>query len=387
MKHPESTISCADCGTLHKRKRKRINLALQGGGAHGAFTWGVLDALLEDGRLDFEGISGASAGAVNAVTMADGLLRGGEAAGREQARTRLRTVWEGVMAAGSLASMGDNLANMLPFMTMLPNPSQIMSSVIQPWSSPYTLNPLDLNPLRNLLKQEVDFEALASMRQMRLFISATRVASGKTEVFTGEEISLSAVMASACLPQVYQAVEVDGEHYWDGGYGANPPLTPLIARCDSADILLVQLNPLHHQTLPTSQTEIANRVNEITFNANLLAQMRTIGFINRMIDRGLLRENRARPGWLRFMHRIIDQGPSQEPAFKRVHMHRIDGGDILRALDGGSKMSTDVTALTRLFEHGRAQAQAWLETAWDAVGERSSINIERDYADDLMLHA
>lgn len=365
MKNPDSSLPFDDEAVASDPpRRRRINLALQGGGAHGAFTWGVLDALLEDGWLEFEGISGASAGAINAVTMVDGLLRGGEANGREQARAKLRTIWEGVMASGSLTAFGDNLASMLPFMSLLPNPSQIMSCVIQPWSSPYVFNPLGLNPLRELLHREVNFDALANMRKMHLFISATHVASGKTEVFTGKEISLPAVMASACLPQVFQAVEVGGEHYWDGGYGANPPLTPLIARCGSTDILLVQLNPLCHNALPTTQTEIANRVNEITFNANLLAQMRTIGFINRMIDRGLL----------------------HEPEFKRVHMHRIDGGDILRDLDGGSKMSTNAASLTRLFEHGRAQARTWLETALDAVGKRSSVSIERDYADDLMLH-
>ncbi len=365
MSIPNSDVSLnKTSATPQPSARKRINLALQGGGAHGAFTWGVLDALLEDGRLEFEGISGASAGAINAVTMVDGLLRGGDADGREQARAKLRTIWEGVMAAGSLTAFGDNLATMLPFMSLLPNPSQIMSSMIQPWSSPYMLNPLDLNPLRELLHREVNFEELARMRDMFLFISATHVASGKTEVFTGEEITLPAVMASACLPQVFQAVEVRGEHYWDGAYGANPPLTPLIARCDATDILLVQLNPLHYQTLPTSQTAIANRVNEITFNANLLAQIRTIGFVNRMIDRGHLKG----------------------PQFKRVHMHRIGGGDILDNLDGGSMLSTDAAALKRLFEHGRAQAQAWLNTAFDLVGKHSSVSIERDYADDLMLN-
>ena len=346
--------------------RKRVNLALQGGGAHGAFTWGVLDALLEDGRLEFEGISGASSGSVNAVALVDGLIRcdveGMDC--HEAARSKLRNIWKGVMAAGSLTALNDNLASMVPFLSMLPNPGSILANAFQQWSSPYNFNPLDLNPLRELLRREVDFDALASMRRHRLFLSATHISSGKAEVFTGKEISLQAVMASSCLPQAFQAVELNGHHYWDGGFVANPPLTPLISNCESADILLVQIAPLERTGVPTSQTEITDRINEITFNANLLSQMHTIGFVNRLIDEGKL----------------------QEPEFKRVLMHRIDGGEMLSGLDSYSKISTDTTLLNRLFEHGRAQAQAWLKKAYPLVGRKSSINIDRDYSDDMVMH-
>lgn len=346
--------------------RKRINLALQGGGAHGAFTWGVLDALLEDGRLEFEGVSGASSGSVNAVALVDGLVRGEESGvdSYEHARAKLRSVWRGVMAAGSLTSLNDNLASMVPFLSMLPNPGSIMANAFQQWSSPYNFNPLDLNPLRELLRREIDFEALGKMRRHRLFLSATHISSGKAEVFTGKEVSLQAVMASSCLPQAFQAVELNGHHYWDGGFVANPPLTPLIANCKPADILLVQIAPLTRPGVPTSQTDITDRINEITFNANLLSQMHTIRFVNRLIDEGKL----------------------QEPEFKRILMHRIDGGEMLSGLDSYSKISTDTTMLNRLFEHGRAQAQTWLERAYPLVGERESVNIDRDYADDMVMH-
>ena len=345
--------------------RKRVNLALQGGGAHGAFTWGVLDALLEDGRLEFEGISGASSGSVNAVALVDGLLRGdAEVDSYEAARAKLRNVWKGVMAAGSLTALNDNLASMVPFLSMLPNPGSILANAFQQFSSPYNFNPLDLNPLRELLRREVDFDALARMRRHRLFLSATHISSGKAEVFTGKEISLQAVMASSCLPQAFQAVELNGHNYWDGGFVANPPLTPLISKCESADILLVQIAPLKREGVPTSQTDITDRINEITFNANLLSQMHTIGFVNRLIDEGKL----------------------QEPEFKRVLMHRIDGGEMMSGLDSYSKISTDTTLLNRLFEHGRAQAQAWLKKAYPLVGRKSSINIDRDYSDDMVMH-
>ena len=343
-----------------------INLALQGGGSHGAFTWGVLDCLLEDGRLEFGGISGASAGAVNAVAVAHGLAIGAREGvdGRQLARDKLNSIWRSVMATGTVSSLSGNLGNVLSFWSLLPDPGRMLGNALMQFTSPYSMNPLDLNPLRALLSREIDFEAIRAHRNgPKLFISATEVSSGKAEVFTKRELSLNAVVASTCLPQVYQAVTVDERTYWDGGYVANPPITPLIAQCRSADILLVQISPLTREGVPTTPTAIMDRINEITFNTNLLAQMQMVGFINRLIDEGKL----------------------QEPEYKKVLVHRIDGGDTMRELGSYSQGSTDTVMMERLFDLGREQASAWLKKHFGALGVKSSINIRRDYKDDNAL--
>ena len=343
-----------------------INLALQGGGSHGAFTWGVLDCLLEDGRLEFGGISGASAGAVNAVAVAHGLAIGARDGvdGRQLARNKLNSIWRSVMATGTVSSLSGNLGNVLSFWSLLPDPGRMLGNALMQFTSPYSMNPLDLNPLRALLSREIDFEAIRAHRNgPKLFISATEVSSGKAEVFTKRELSLNAVVASTCLPQVYQAVTVDERTYWDGGYVANPPITPLIAQCRSADILLVQISPLTREGVPTTPTAIMDRINEITFNTNLLAQMQMVGFINRLIDEGKL----------------------QEPEYKKVLVHRIDGGDTMRELGSYSQGSTDTVMMERLFDLGREQASAWLKKHFGALGVKSSINIRRDYKDDNAL--
>ena len=345
---------------------RRINLALQGGGSHGAFTWGVLDRLLEDERLQFDGISGASAGAVNAVAVAHGLAVGHRDGvdGRRHARDKLGSIWRSVMATGAVNAISGNLGNVLPFWSLLPDPGRMLGNALMQFTSPYSMNPLDLNPLRALLSREIDFEAIRAHRNgPKLFISATEVSSGKAEVFTKRELSLNAVVASTCLPQVYQAVTVDERTYWDGGYVANPPITPLIAQCRSADILLVQISPLTREGVPTTPTAIMDRINEITFNTNLLAQMQMVGFINRLIDEGKL----------------------QEPEYKKVLVHRIDGGDTMRELGSYSQGSTDTVMMERLFDLGREQASAWLKKHFGALGVKSSINIRRDYKDDNAL--
>ena len=224
-----------------------LNLALQGGGSHGAFTWGVLDALLADGRIQIEGLSGASAGAVNAVALASGWATA-EAAGRdprEGARATLRTVWERVSGMGSLGTLQLQLTRML--WGGLPaeySPGSILGQAWRGFFSPYQSNPLGLNPLRDLLEKEIDFHAIAAHRELKVFVSATHVTTGKAVIFTGRQLDSRAVMASACLPQLFQAVEIDGQPYWDGGFSLNPPLSPLISQCHSADLMLIQINPL-----------------------------------------------------------------------------------------------------------------------------------------------
>jgi NTE family protein len=328
-----------------------LNLALQGGGSHGAFTWGVLDALLEDGRLRFEGLSGTSAGALNAVALASGwaTAQAGGRDPREGARERLQAVWSRVTGWGSVTPLQQQLLRML-------------------WGglpplSPYQSNPLGIDPLRDLVEAEIDFEAIRRQRELKVFVSATHVGTGKAVVFTGRQLDARAVLASACLPTLFQAVEIDGESYWDGGYSVNPPLSPLIRACETADMLLVQINPLRRSETPRSSAEIADRVSEIQFNASLLTQMRAIDFVNRLLAEGAISHAQC----------------------KSVRMHRIEGGTALQALPASSRSSPDAAMIQRLFDAGRAAAQAWLQQHHELVGVRSTVDIRRDYLDDTRM--
>lgn len=326
--------------------RKTVNLALQGGGSHGAFTWGVLDALLEDGRLDFEGISGTSAGAMNAVVLAHGLARArasglSEAAARQATREALARFWDGVGLMGN-------------FITGVPMPGvQAMMGMVAQWLSPYQSNPLGINPLRKLLEREVDFELLARQRRLKVFVAATNVRTGQGEIFSGKQLVADAVLASACLPALYQAVKIGDEHYWDGGYSGNPAIYPLIYHTQSADMLLVQINPIATDYVPGgSAQDIAERVNEITFNAPLLAELRAIRFVTRLLQEGRL-----------------------DPArYKNVLMHRVDGGAALAAFGAASKTRADSAFVRRLFELGRQAGHDWLAAHYDDVGQRSSMD-------------
>lgn len=335
---------------------QRLNLALQGGGSHGALTWGVLDALLEDGQFLIDGVSGTSAGAMNAVALAHGFAQAAREhkdpleahrAGCELARATLARLWEGVGTLGSL-TWGIPLPGAGPLLGMMSH-----------WLSPYQTNPLDINPLRRVLEREVDFEALASARAPQsttvpqVFVCATNVRTGRGEIFTGKRLSADAVMASACLPLLFKAVEIDGEHYWDGGYSGNPALHPLIYKTDCADVLLVQINPIEHQGVPDSASEIMERMNEITFNAALLSELRAIEFVRRLLAEGKLDARR----------------------YKSVRMHRIDGGAVLEPFGAASKLRADLAFVRRLFDLGRAAGQDWLQAHRADVGVRTTVNI------------
>ena len=333
---------------------QRLNLALQGGGSHGALTWGVLDALLEDGQWHFDGISGTSAGAMNAVALAHGFAQAAQAhkdpqeahaVGRTLARESLTRLWEGVGALGSL-TWGTPLSAANPLMGMM---SQ--------WFSPSQTNPLGLNPLRKLLEREVDFSLLCSARTgavgPKVFVCATNVRTGRGEIFSGPRLSADAVMASACLPMVFKAVEIEGEHYWDGGYSGNPALHPLIYQTETSDILLVQINPIEHLDVPDSAHEIMERMNEVTFNASLLAELRAIEFVRRLLAEGKLDARR----------------------YKNVLMHRIDGGSVLAPFGADSKARADTAFVRQLFELGREAGKAWMKTHRRDVGVRPSIKI------------
>ncbi len=359
-------------GRPASRTTRIVNLALQGGGSHGAFTWGVLDVLLEDGRIDLEGISGTSAGAMNAVALASGLAQArsgrGKADPRESAREALARFWNGIVDMGALSE-----AQRAPF-ELLFGPHGAASSPAAAWMtamssfvtgalSPYQNNPFDINPLRDFLQRQVDFEALQRQPGPKVFVVATRVATGKAEVFSGKRLTADAVMASACLPTLFKAVEIEGDHYWDGGYSGNPAIHPLIYNCSSRDIVLVQINPIRRNTLPTTSAQIMDRINEVTFNAGLIAEMRAIDFVKR-----LLAEGKLDPGH-----------------YKDVLMHRIDGGAKMDMLAASTKASISGSLIHSLHAMGRASAQAWLAKHFQALGTDCTVNIKRDYLDDLRV--
>ncbi len=332
---------------------RRINLALQGGGPHGALTWGVLDALLEDDSIALDSISGTSAGAMNAVAVAYGFAKAAQQyndpqdirhAGAQLARATLTRLWEGTGTLGNMAWSAP-LSQAFPGLAMM-----------TPWFAPAQANPLDINPLRQLLEREIDFRLLAnSSCAPHVFVCATNVRTGQGEIFSGSRLTADAVMASACLPLVFKAVEIDGQAYWDGCYSSNPPLYPLIYSAQSSDILLVQINPVEHLRVPATVPEITDRVNEVTFNACLLAELRSI----------------------EFARRLHDEGKIDTRHFREVYMHRIDGGAVLAEFGMASKTRADLGFMRHLFTLGRTIAQQWLQKHHNDIGVRSSFQLEQ----------
>ena len=344
----------------------RIDLALQGGGSHGAFTWGVLDRLLEDGQLEIAGISGTSAGAMNAVALAAGLMQGG----RDGARACLRQFWERVAQSSpfyqlhqlqSNIPMAQLLGHANPWLTAFVAPLHNYAQFVGSQLSPYQLNPLNLNPLRNILEETVDFERVRSCTRTSLFIAATHVATGELRIFKQHQLTPDMVLASACLPLLFQAVEVDGEAYWDGGYAGNPALLPLISETDADDLLLVQINPSRREAVPTKAADILDRAGEVTFNASLLKELRTIALLKEVLH------DAARP----------DTAYSN-PLFQRVddlRLHRLDADDELSALGASSKTQTSLAFLEQLHDLGRAAASDWLAANKQHIGQQSTFTL------------
>lgn len=355
IKHPSRIPSRArSAGKSKSGADHPIDLALQGGGSHGAFTWGVLDRLLEDNSLQLSAISGTSAGAMNAAVLATGHTKGG----REGARLALHNFWRDISQAGAIFSP-------LPGSTTatVNNPFAIENTLGYQWASsffrsfsPYEFNPLNLNPLREVVEKHVDPQALRGC-EIKLFITATRVHTGQARVFTAQDLSVDAVLASACLPFLFQAVEIDGEPYWDGGYTGNPAIFPLIYDSQAMDVLLVRINPLVRKGTPTRTMDILDRVSEISFNASLISEMRAIAFVSR-----LLREER------------LDVG-----RYKDLRLHMVGDDEHLPTLAPSSKFNTDWAFLEDLFEHGRRAASAWLVAHRDDVGKKSSLNLEATF--------
>jgi NTE family protein len=334
--------------------RKRINLALQGGGAHGAFTWGVLDHLLQDGRFVISGISGTSAGAMNAVMLADGLARGGP----EEARKRLADFWQAVSLGGNLPGVQrtviDRLFSFLPYET---SPAQLWFNALSRFLSPYDLNPLNINPLKQLIERFVDFDAIRACQSPKLFISATNVHTGHLRMFPPEKITADVVMASACLPFLFRAVELDGVPYWDGGYMGNPAIFPLFGIKETEDVLIVQINPIERRMTPTSSQEIMNRINEITFNSSLIGELRAIEFVSRLIDEGRLPHG---------------TGAGQ---YRRIKLHRISLDDAFRKLSADSKLNSDYDFFVMLRNGGRRAARNFLDAHFGDIGVKSTVDL------------
>ncbi|WP_425093642.1 patatin-like phospholipase family protein [Tropicimonas sp. S265A] len=333
------------------RHEKTINLALQGGGSHGAFTWGVLDRMFEEDRLWVEAVSGTSAGAMNAVVAAQGMYDDGA----NGARAALEAFWKAVSRAGQSSPLKRTPLDM--FMgnwSLDANPGYIWMDMISRLASPYDLNPLDLNPLRDVVRDFIDFDKVAGEEDMGIYISATNVETGRARIFHRHEITLDVVMASACLPFMFKAVEIDGTPYWDGGYMGNPVLFPFIDYSPSADILIVQINPLKRPGTPRKASEILNRVNEITFNASLLRDLRAIELIDRLIDEGAL----------------------SDTDYRRMNMHMIDDGcREMLAMGASSKLNSEWAFLTHLRDIGRAAADRWLNAHFDDIENRSTLDL------------
>jgi NTE family protein len=332
---------------------KTVCLALQGGGAHGAFSWGVLDALLDDGRVAVEGVSGSSAGAMNGAALALGWEHGGPAA----ARALLEKFWRSVsglgqpMAAwlrGPAAAVGGDLDW---------SPGYVAFDLMTRFLSPYQFNPLNLNPLRRVVEETLDFGALHACRAVKLFVAATAVRSGKIRIFDTHEVTADVLLASACLPFLFQAVEIGGEPYWDGGYMGNPAIYPLIYECRSPDVVLVQVNPIGRAAAPVTAREILDRVTEISFNATLMREMRAIAFVSRLIDEGRLDTAR----------------------YKKLHVHVVEAEAEMSALGAASKFDTDWGFLSELRAIGRRAGADWLGRHYADIGQRSSVDLKEKF--------
>ena len=331
----------------------RISLALQGGGAHGAFTWGVLDALLEQGKFSFDGVSGTSAGAMNAVCLAHGLMSGGP----EGARQALERFWLAIADSALFQANGDGTASLSPALKMMLQWTNHLS--------PEQLNPFDLNPLRDIVVAQFDFARLRQSSPVKLFIAATHANSGKLRIFNNHELSPEALLASACLPTIHRTIHIDDQPYWDGGYSANPAVFPLLYQCDTPDILLVLLTPLHYSETPESADEIRLRLRELAFNSTFLREMRMFAHLREQISPNRL------PAWL--LDRL--PGTALERRLARLRFHAISAEHFLGELPADSKLAVSRPFFEKLRDEGRAHAKRWLEGNRDEVGRASTLDL------------
>ena len=326
-----------------------VDLALQGGGSHGAFTWGVLDRLLEEPWLTIDGISGTSAGAMNAALLVDGHAKGGA----DGARTALENFWRRVSEAARFSPFRRGpLDVLLGRWTLDSSPAYVVMDLISRLLSPYDLNPMGSNPLRAILAETIDFERLARA-STKLFVTATNVRTGRPHVFRNNTITPDVLLASACLPTMFQAIEIDGDPYWDGGYSGNPTITPLVRECKSHDTILVQINPVEREGSPRSASEILNRLNEVSFNAVLLKELRMIAVLRQ----------------------VADPGDTEGAQWAGMRIHRI-ASDMLTELGASSKLNAEWEFFSLLHDEGRRSAQAFLDTHASNLGCRSTLDID-----------
>ncbi|MCG6883863.1 MAG: patatin-like phospholipase family protein [Silicimonas sp.] len=333
-----------------------INLALQGGGAHGAFTWGVVDRFLQDDDIEIAGISGTSAGALNGAALKAGLVE----AGREGARENLAWLWNQVGGVGDLR-MAHWMGALFPAPRMISQAIEhsLPYGIGDAWTrvvSPYAFGPFYQNPLERIA-EKFHYDAVCAATDPAFFVSATNVRTGKIRVFSGDEITTDAILASACLPTIFQAVSIDGEDYWDGGYTGNPALFPLFAPELPSDIVIVNINPLERAETPREANDILNRINEISFNSSLLRELRAINFVQR----------------------LIGDGSVTEGAMKDVRIHMVADDALMTKLSVASKLVPTPATLATLFQAGTAAAEQFLEAHRESLGVRSSVDLPAMY--------
>jgi len=342
-----------------KLEKKQVGIALQGGGAHGAFTWGVLDRLLEEDAIVAEAMCGTSAGALNAVTCAYGLHLGGP----EKAKELLEKLWRKVALTGSFMFKPGIFDKAYSNGDIHNSTGYMMFNAVAQVLSPYNFNPYNYNPLKDILNDLIDFKELQLYNKKKLFICATNVKTNRAKIFSNKEITVDAVLASACLPLLFQAVEIDGEYYWDGGYMGNPPIFPIISNTTLKDIVLVKINSININSVPTSARDIADRVNEISFNSSLINEMKLIHYRNELIRNGILK---------------TDNKTNRE-----IFVHTISGYNALSQLKHSSKMNISWEFLLDLKQKGREIAEHWINTDYNEVGLKSTFDVEEHFFDKL----
>ncbi len=335
---------------------RRIDLALQGGGSHGAFTWGVLDRLLDDERIRIGAISGTSAGAMSAVALAAGWVEGGRRGARETLRRFWARVADGLQVTRwAEAWLGTGAA---------PAPMQAAWELASRWFAPPNH---DANPLRPVLAETVDFALVRRCKDIQLFVGATHVQSGRLRIFRGSELSADAVLASACLPMLFPAVVIDGEAYWDGGYMGNPSLLPLLAESPTMDLMLVQVHPTRRKALPVGPAQVLDRVNEITFHGTLVKELRSLAILRQLMrDEG------------------VDGARCRTPLFRKadaLRLHRIEGGEALDGLEAPQPFESPWQHLLELHRHGHAAADRWLERHYTHLGRHATVDLVGEYLD------
>ncbi|MCE7733156.1 patatin-like phospholipase family protein [Vibrio campbellii] len=329
---------------------KKISLALQGGGSHGAFTWGVLDYLLSKDELELCSISGTSAGAMNATILAQGLQSGG----KKEAREALKRFWDDVSTIAESSPIKTGVyERLMGSWNIDMTPGFIFFDLFSRLASPYQTNPLGYNPLKDIIERHIDFETINKCTSVNLFIAATNVRTGRVKVFERKDLTCEKLMASACIPTMFHAVEIEGEYYWDGGFSGNPPLFPFLTKQTCSDVLVVQINPQVRNKIPKSSSEINNRINEITFNQSLLKELKFIDFVDR----------------------LMDSNENARKKYKRLFLHSISDDINLPRLGASSKLNAEKDFISYLFKLGKKSANSWFEENYKNIGEKSSIDL------------